>query len=1003
MSARGAAPARTSPRHPVWCILLLAATTIACSACQPSAPATSAAPTRAAVASPPAWVDATPDADGYYADPDGGWLEMLDAGPIGPLLVDVQAALDGGIDADRLDASLVRPRGRTAPFLVTGSVVPTIPAMTDLVPADAIAPALRRLGAAGSTPRIQGFATRPDIGRTGVVTDSMSVWIVISGWRGDSGLVTGNRPTRPRPADDTIDVWRFTRSGDEWTWVEWAMPPQGYRAVVADVLQTATPPRAERDAAGNTARYTSVRPRAWWPANNAPCEDVSTSPDGDWIVCTGERGEQRVGSRSQAGDEEGGPTYMARRLEVRSAKDDRIYGPLDDWIGDGAIGVPTWAVLGWLDGPVRLVFAEAACGEGCGFNDCGAYGARILDLTTGRITPIDLPGWRVALDAAHHRLASADAADGAVHAIDLDTGRRWTIRRGEAAKDAVIGSVGWSPDGAAVVVDQIVGDACAKDAVVSTVAFDLASGRRTVVGSRPLNPTPTPIPDTTWSPDADGYIVNPGSRDRLHHASGYLPLDAGPAGAFLVDLQARLAAHDAAWLVDAIGAGGAAEPPTAGGPALTLRALDGDKSTAVISAQAIAASLTRLIDAGSRPIVQGYFASLGEEPVAVEAQVPDDGATIDTLDVVVTGWRSDPGLFANAQATAPSGPATAPPTTAVWRFTRGLSAGDPDSTDSTHTAWRWRSWRWSHAGDYPATVAALEQILDDADKGRYTHYHAVRPRSHWPTPSAESTRDVPSPDGRWIGREVDGGDARIDVRDERSSLHFRAVRILDAAGTVVAQPLSIWQIEDMGFASPAAFAWRPGHDQVVVGWTGTGDGCDLHGGARLFLYDTASAALTPLAVGGKSSRFDPKGRFLATVGMVGPGSVDAAGNYRLERGEIEILDVDAGTTMSATTAAQEIAEPVVWSPDGSALVFTVVDDYAICAQYNASHVVRVDIRSGQLTTTALTASAPGLRRATAWRDDGTLDVDVFDAGAAWDTKAARTERRDAATGALVSP
>ncbi|MFN8423953.1 MAG: hypothetical protein U0470_11440 [Anaerolineae bacterium] len=262
---------------------------------------------------------------------------------------------------------------------------------------------------------------------------------------------------------------------------------------------------------------------------------------------------------------------------------------------------------------------------------------------------------------------------------------------------------------------------------------------------------------------------------------------------------------------------------------------------------------------------------------------------------------------------------------------------------------------------------------------------------------------MPSPDGRWIAREIDGGGAQVEARDERSILDYRAVEIVDRNGQVVARPLAVWQYEDMGFARPAAFAWRPGHDQVVLGWAGNGDGCDLHGGARLFLCDAPSGALTPLAVGGPQAKFDPSGRYLASVGIYRPGSVDAAGNIRSERGMVAVLDVDADTTISATIAAEEIAEPVVWAPDGSALVVTVVDDYADCAQYNASHLIRFDLQAGQLTATALTTSAPGLRRATAWRDDGTLDVDVFDAGAAWDTKAARTERRDAATGALVSP
>ncbi len=85
----------------------------------PAAPSSPLRPhrRRAADAAPTAWADATPDAAGYYANPDGGWFEPLDAGPLGPLLVDVQAALDDGIDAGRLVAHIA-PDGARGPSII---------------------------------------------------------------------------------------------------------------------------------------------------------------------------------------------------------------------------------------------------------------------------------------------------------------------------------------------------------------------------------------------------------------------------------------------------------------------------------------------------------------------------------------------------------------------------------------------------------------------------------------------------------------------------------------------------------------------------------------------------------------------------------------------------------------------------------------------------------------------------------------------------------------------
>ncbi|MCC7019967.1 MAG: hypothetical protein IT332_09440 [Ardenticatenales bacterium] len=1007
--------------------LVLAAGTLLAAACRPIVPATPASPTRAADAAPTAWADATPDAAGYYANPDGSWFEPLEAGPLGPLLVDVHAALDDGIDAGRLVAHIA-PDGARGPSIIVADGIAATAALTATRSADEVSSALARLRDAGSTPRVQGFAAPPIIPWPDEDDSDVSAWVVINGWQGEAGLLDGGTAPRARPGGDAIDVWRFERSGDDWTWVEWAMPQRGFRAVVADALQAAAPPRSERDAYGNTAVFRSVRPRAWWPENNAPCKDVSASPDGAWIACSGELGAQPFGPRTD--DDAGGwrQTYMARRLEVRSADGDVVHRPVDDWTGDGAIGVESIGVLGWLDAPPRLVFGGFATGDGCGLFLYGGN-TRLLDLATGRVTPIGFSGYDLSLDAAHHRLASAGGA------IDLDSGRRWTFVRDDEDTAFQSGNVVWSPDGGAVVVTDA-WDACSDDWRERIVRFDLDAGTRTVLvpptlgthrvarwgrddvltiqvddppwadnsplrierrnartgalvdpandpgANDPLDGTLTPFGRNVEGPDDAGYFVSPDAG--LRHASGYVPLELGPVGGLLVEMQAKLAAEDFTWLAARI------DPTSA---ELRMHGMNEESSPFDVAAPDVAAALTNLVAQGSRPVVQGYYASANGDPVVFDAADARDLVTADTVDVVVAGWTGTSRLFTSAMRPNPA------PGASVWRFVRTGGVGGADGADPADALrWRWQSWRFVVAGNYPFTVARMEHALAAAAEDRPPYYHVVRPADRWPSPVPTVGREVPSPDGLWTAREVSSAYVPIEPRDPVYKRELTAVDVVDAKDKVVGRPVAYWEAGDMGGRFASIEGWWPERNELLVADLSTGDGCILHARGSLWRFQPATGRTIPVSIG-PDVVFDPEGRQMAAIGLVGDGQ-DDDGQFRF-RGVVEVLDVDAGTVVSATFAAAEYDDRPVWSPDGSAVVFTVVDAYEMCADFRASHIARFDVATRRVTN--VTASAPGFRRVTAWRPDGTLDVDVFDAGyVKWDDPAPRTEQRDAVTGALLS-
>lgn len=435
---------RTAARTAVAGLALLA------TACRPVVPAVPAATSPADAAATPG-VDATPDADGYDADPAGtpdpwgyapgdDWIAHIDGAADGDLLADLQALLDarnvdglaglvGAADDPSARLKLRAADGREPLAMLTADDAKA--ALTNLLG-----------GLPPFQPAVQS-AARGNSATPDSEASSADVWVALSGWpvgHGHPMIVVGEedaRTTPPAPPAVTSTatmVWRFTPAGDGWRWIEWRLGEASYRATIEDLAQDL------QDDAPYPAHIHAVRRAEWWPPNDAPCDDVSTSPDGAWTVCAGE-GEGRPLSLGY---------FRPLRLEVRSADGAMTHVGVFRWESHGDIGTLSVKVIGWSVDPMGLLFAMSGCGDGCGPWLCGVEDLRILTVPDGRIEPVAVEGMDYALAPDGRRLATLGPGDSrriVLRILDLASGD--VVSTG---LDGEGGSFAWSPDGASIAI-----------------------------------------------------------------------------------------------------------------------------------------------------------------------------------------------------------------------------------------------------------------------------------------------------------------------------------------------------------------------------------------------------------------------------------------------------------------------------------------------------------------------------------------------------------------------
>lgn len=478
--------------------------------------------------------------------------------------------------------------------------------------------------------------------------------------------------------------------------------------------------------------------------------------------------------------------------------------------------------------------------------------------------------------------------------------------------------------------------------------------------------TPRPTPTATPEPDASGYFPAPSNSGRggveYPFANDYAVLEEGPVGPLLAEIQSNLHARDAealAALVD--------EDEVEGG---VMVGAEGSHGAGTVPQREMAAVLQRLFDAGSIPVIQGYFL---QHPNSRTDQPPYQ------IFLVTTGWR---GNYEYPASLYPDvGPYSAFPdeatSPAVWELWHD-------------GGWNWTRWLL-YEPDYGGTVRDLSFQVGDmdnhanyGDKDYHATYHVVRPRTLWPTPVVESTQEIPSPDGKWVAREIVGEGQQIEPRDTGSWREYLGLQVTEVGSGQVHTPESIWQQGDPPVQHVNILGWRPNSREILFSSYAVGDGCGGASAQDYASFDVTSGQATPLDVSGWSHTLDPAGARLAYLTMPDKAT-----------GQVNIRDLDTGEVVTGTLAAESIGYGLAWSPDGQAIAFTFGSEVDQCFRADRVGIARMAAATGETTTLVQLEAMQW--QIVAWRPDGIIEL----TGPTIDEKTPVQRRIDAATGASM--
>jgi hypothetical protein len=464
--------------------------------------------------------------------------------------------------------------------------------------------------------------------------------------------------------------------------------------------------------------------------------------------------------------------------------------------------------------------------------------------------------------------------------------------------------------------------------------------------SAPGYPPPRPAATTVPEPGRDDAGYRPAPHIAHDFEDGYdevsidyVPLESGPEGAFLSKLQALLDNRDAAGLARLAGI-----DPSAKESFQFACLADTDACPGEVPDGQLESVLRQLFEAGSRPMVQGYFGL----PNA-ESGLPGDLG----LAVVIDGWRGSPQVVEPTGIDGDVYPSFGVPDpvrdTAVWSF----------EVDGGGDERRWNRWHYeTFDGRYDHTLDAYHSMF--LSTVRWPTYEVVRLTSALPTPVASPTLELPSPDGRWTARVYEyGGMQLLDSRDPDSLRQYRAIEVADGAGKVVWRPVAAWDREGAGGPCSWLFGWRPDSAELLYHDTECGDGCGWPFEDDLQRLDIRTGAVQPANVAGADHILDPTGRRLAYV------------TGGTEQPRIAVTDLDTSTAVSATLAA-DYGERPAWSPDGRSVALTLLHDVEPCVRPARTSIARFDVDTGRLTE--LLAPEATYWQVAAWRADGTIEL-----------------------------
>lgn len=173
-----------------------------------------------------------------------------------------------------------------------------------------------------------------------------------------------------------------------------------------------------------------------------------------------------------------------------------------------------------------------------------------------------------------------------------------------------------------------------------------------------------------------------------------------------------------------------------------------------------------------------------------------------------------------------------------------------------------------------------------------------------------------SPDGLWVAESV----VKFGIEDNGQTLTYSRLQVRRVDGSVVYTPGEFLEPAGLGQVFPEPLFWSPDGSRLYFHYAGTPDGCSFFAFSQNQAYiDLNTGVITPFSVqtAGPPPSFSPDGQLLAYL--------SPSQNDDLDYG---VADLNANTQAIKPIAIRGAATAgnFVWSPDGSQLAFTAVED-----------------------------------------------------------------------------
>jgi hypothetical protein len=269
--------------------------------------------------------------------------------------------------------------------------------------------------------------------------------------------------------------------------------------------------------------------------------------------------------------------------------------------------------------------------------------------------------------------------------------------------------------------------------------------------------------------------------------------------------------------------------------------------------------------------------------------------------------------------------------------------------------------------DLPPTIVPPLSTATEHPVSATEAAESAVPVGGWPTPEVKSTRELPSPDGRWVAREVHGAGQEIDY-GPAGGAHYREYRgllVTDSQSERTLRPVERWEEGDIGVCDVQVIGWRADSGQLYYRQPCSGDGCVGYGPEAVLGLDVSTGATESVESTGWGHVVDPAGTRMAFATM--PVTTT---------GQLNVLDLITREVRAiASFPAATVGGPV-WSAAGDSVAVVVgTEPDEDCRHITRRrHVMKADLASGE--TTELFESRWNPLWLQAWRADGLLEAEI---------------------------